>query len=108
MFAELGLAAEQVAAVVADLDVARLEPEEAAELVEWFVKLEQLAAAGRLTAARAVAKGEDVWKRAGFRSAAAWMAWQAGVPVGAAITTLEMAGLLDELPAVDEAFRAGR
>lgn len=107
MFAELGLAAGQVAAVVADLDVARLEPEAAAELVGMFVKLEQAAAAGRVMATRAVAKGEDVWKRAGFRSAAAWMAWQAGIPVGTAITTLEMAGLLDELPAVDEAFRAG-
>lgn len=108
MFASLAETAEKVAKVVADLDVASLEPEAAAELVGLFVKLEQVAAAGRVTATRAVAKGENVWKRAGFRSAAAWMAWQAGVPVGTAITTMEMAGLLDELPAVDEAFRAGR
>src|SRR5207245_9700738 len=52
--------------------------------------------------------GGQRWRREGCRSAAAWMAAQAGTPVGPAIATMEMAGLLDDLPVVAAAFRAGR
>jgi hypothetical protein len=93
--------------VVGELDVEALDPEEAAGLVELFVEVEQLAAAGRVLATRAVERG-DRWRREGFRSAAAWMAAQAGTPVGPAIATMEMARLLEGLPVVAAAFRAGR
>lgn len=53
--------------VLADLDVAGLDPEVAVELVDRFVEIEQLAAAGRLVATRAAEPG-DRWRREGFRT----------------------------------------
>jgi hypothetical protein len=93
--------------VVGELDVEALDPEAAADLVGLAVEIEQLGAALRVLATRAVGRG-DRWRREGFRSAAAWMAAQAGMPVGPAIATMEMAGLLDDLPVVAAAFRGGR
>ncbi|MDQ3945886.1 MAG: HNH endonuclease [Actinomycetota bacterium] len=93
--------------VVAELDVKALDPEAAGQLVELLVEVEQLAAAGRVLATRAVERG-DRWLREGFRSAAAWMAAQTGTPVGPALATMKMARLLDGLPVVAAAFRAGR
>jgi hypothetical protein len=93
--------------VVGELDVDALDPEAAADLVGLAVEIEQLGAALRVLATRAVARG-DRWRWEGFRSAGAWMAAQAGMPVGPALATLEMAGLLDGLPLVAAAFRAGR
>lgn len=93
--------------VVADLDVDALDGEAAAGLVELFVEIEQLAAAGKVLAARAAERTGN-WRREGFRSAAAWMAAKAGTPVGPAIAILEMARLLEGLPVTAAAFRAGR
>ena len=53
---------------------------EAAELVGLCIEAERLVAAARLMAARAL--DSDHWKARGFRSAAAWMAAEAGTPVG--------------------------
>ncbi|MGH8974707.1 MAG: DUF222 domain-containing protein [Acidimicrobiia bacterium] len=92
--------------LVDELDAETLEPVAAAELVEWFVEIEHLAAAGRVLATQAVARS-DLWQREGFRSAGAWMAAKAGGPVGPAIRTMEMAGKLGQLPLVAAAFRAG-
>ena len=92
--------------LVGELDVKALDPEAAAELVEWFVEIEHLAAAGRILATQAVARS-DLWYREGFRSAAAWMASKAGTPAGPAIATLDMADQLEKLPSVAAAFRAG-
>jgi uncharacterized protein DUF222 len=44
----------------------------------------------------------------GARSPAAWMASKTGTPLGQAIATMEMVKHLDGLPAIAEAFRAGR
>lgn len=107
MIASVAEVVEQLAPVVAGLDVEALAPSDAAELVELFVRVEQLAAAGRVLATRAVAGGVQ-WRREGYRSPAAWMAAIAGMPVGTAIATMEMAELLDQLPGVNAAFRAGR
>ena len=93
--------------VVGELDVKALDPEPAAELVELAVEIERLGAALRVLATRAVERG-DVWRREGFRSAAAWMASKARTPEGPAIATMDMARQLDGLPLVDAAFRAGR
>ncbi len=93
--------------VVGELDVEALDPEAAADLVGLAVEIERLGAALRVLATQAVERG-DVWRREGFRSAAAWMAAQAGTPVGPAIATMAMARLLDGLPVVAAAFRAGR
>jgi hypothetical protein len=93
--------------VVAEFDLQGLDVGVAEDLVELFVEVEQLAAAGRVLATRAAEPGGR-WRREGFRSAAAWMASKAGMPVGRAIATMEMARLLDDLPITAAAFRAGR
>ncbi|MCA1843466.1 MAG: 13E12 repeat family protein, partial [Actinobacteria bacterium] len=49
----------------------------------------------------------DHWKARGFRSAAAWMAAEANMPVGPAIAAMETLRLLDQLPATASAFREG-
>jgi hypothetical protein len=49
-----------------------------------------------------------VWRNGGHRSAAHFVAATTGTTVGAASRTLETARALDELPATEEAFRAGR
>ncbi|MGH9042595.1 MAG: DUF222 domain-containing protein [Acidimicrobiia bacterium] len=96
----------ELRSLAAGLDVATLDPEAAAGLVEFAVAVENTAAAVRVLATRAVARG-DQWRREGYRSPAAWMADRSGTPVGPAIATLEMAELLEGLPLVDAAFRAG-
>src|SRR5205823_3933436 len=79
---------------------------EAAALVQLCVEIERLAVAARMMAARRVSS--DHWKARGYRSAAAWMAAEAGVPVGPAIAAMETLRLLDDLPATACAFRSGR
>jgi hypothetical protein len=105
-----------VAGVLEALDVLRplvgklgtepVESDEAVELVDLGVELERLGAAVRMIAARSV--DSHRWMAAGFRSAAAWMAAKAGVPVGPSIAALETLRLLDDLPATADAFRSGR
>ncbi len=48
-----------------------------------------------------------MWRDAGHRSAAHWVAETTGETVGAAARTLETARALEELPETDAAFRAG-
>src|SRR5437667_10956914 len=91
--------------------VAALEPEtmpaEAATgLVDTFATIEKLGAAGKALAARRVA-ASNLWRGAGERSAAHWLARRAGSSVGAAVATPESARRLGELPALDGAVRAG-
>jgi hypothetical protein len=78
---------------------------EAAELVGLCIEAERLVTAARMMAARAV--DSEHWKARGFRSAAAWMAAEAGTPVGPAIAAMETLRLLDDLPATGAAFREG-
>src|SRR5437588_12443595 len=96
-----------VRSVVAEAEVERLEVEGAARVVEQCAEAERLLAALRVLAA-ATLQDKALWRREGFRSAAAWMASKTGTGVGIAIRTLEMADQLADLPAVAEAFRAGR
>ena len=58
-------------------------------------------------AATATLQNKALWRREGFRSAAQWMASKTGTAVGTAITTMEMADRLADLPVVAEAFRSG-
>src|SRR4051794_15089642 len=79
---------------------------EAAELVQLCVVAERLVVAARMMAARAV--DSDHWKARGFRSAASWMAAEAGTPSGPAIAAMGTLRLLDDLPGTAVAFREGR
>jgi hypothetical protein len=83
-----------------------VDSDEAVEVVEVCVQIERVASAARLIAARKVSS--EHWKGRGFRSAASWMAAEAGVRAGPAIAAMETLGLLDELPATASAFRDGR
>src|SRR5437763_4554555 len=91
---------------VAALEPETLPAEAAAGLVDSFATIEKLGAAGKALAARRVADS-NLWRGAGERSGAHWLARRAGSSVGAAMSTLETARRLDELPAVDAAMRAG-
>src|SRR3989442_11423940 len=93
--------------VVAEADVDGLDAPSAAWVVEQCAEAERLLAALRVLAA-ATLQDKALWRREGFRSAAAWMASKTGTAVGTAIRTLEMADQLADLPVVAEAFRSGR
>jgi hypothetical protein len=92
--------------------VARLEPDllsatDAAALVEDFAAMERLCAAGKALAARR-ATDCGAWKRAGERSPAAWLARKSGSSLGTAIGELQTAERLPQLPATEQAVRAGK
>ena len=92
--------------IVGAVDVQGLDAPAAARIVEQCAEVERLVAALRVLAAATLTE-KALWRREGFRSAAAWMASKTGTAVGPAIATLEMANLLDGLPLLAEAFRAG-
>ncbi len=96
-----------VRSMVGRVDVGELEVPEAVRVVEECAEAERLFGALRLVVA-ATLKNKAVWRREGFASLAAWMASKAGTAVGPAIASLEMAGLLERLPALAAAFRDGR
>ncbi|TML86481.1 MAG: DUF222 domain-containing protein [Actinobacteria bacterium] len=91
---------------VAGLEPETLPAEAAAGLVDTFATIEKLGAAGKALAARRVA-ASNLWRGVGERSAAHWLARRSGVSIGSAMSTLETAARLPELPAVDAAMRAG-
>src|SRR5713226_4065538 len=92
--------------IVTDLEPEALAAGTAADLVDTFATIEKLAGAGKALAARRVADS-NLWRGAGERSAAHWLARRAGASVGSAMATLETAARLRELPGVDRAVRAG-
>ena len=97
----------EVEAVVAGLDAATLTGPDAAALTAVFVRGERLCGAGKtLVAGRAA--DTSVWRQAGDRSAAHWLARQSGTTVGSAAATLDTAARMDLLPGTDRAFRSGR
>ncbi len=107
MLAVVEGAIAEVEAVVAGLDAATLTGPDAAALTAVFVRGERLCGAGKtLVAGRAA--DTSVWRQAGDRSAAHWLARQSGTTVGSAAATLDTAARMDRLPGTDAAFRAGR
>src|SRR5436189_189042 len=92
--------------IVGALEPEALSADAAVGLVDTFVTLEKLVAAGKALAARRVA-ASNLWRGAGERSAAHWLARRSGVSIGNAMATLETAARLPELPGVDRAVRAG-
>ena len=92
--------------IVAGLEPEVLAADAAAGLVDTFATIERLAGAGKALAARRVADS-NLWRGAGERSAAHWLARRSGASVGSAMATLETAARLSELPAVDAVVRGG-
>jgi hypothetical protein len=103
----LGEVLAGVRSLVAAFEVDGLDAQEAAQVVERCAEAERLLAALRVLAA-ATLEDKALWRREGFRSVAHWMASKTGTAVGPAIATMEMAGLLADLPVLAEAFLAGR
>ncbi len=88
------------------LDADSLAGADAAELVQVVARGERVCAAMKGLLARRVEQA-GAWRAGGHRSAAHWVAETTGETVGAACRTLATARALDELPATEEAFRAG-
>src|SRR5947208_16899973 len=85
--------------MVGEVEVDGLDAPSAARIVEQCAEAERLLAAVRVLAA-ATLQDKALWRREGFRSAAAWMASKTGTGVGPAIATLEMVDQLDQLPSL--------
>jgi len=103
----LGEVLVAVRSLVAGFEVDGLAAHEAAQVVEQCAEAERLLGVLRVSAA-ATLEDKALWRREGFRSVASWMASKTGTAVGPSIATMEMVGLLSELPALAEAFRSGR
>jgi len=106
MFDEFRSAVGQLEATSRALDPSCLDGRDAAALVELAARAERICAAIKARGARRVEETK-VWRDGGHRSAAHWVAETTGQTVGAACRTLATARALEELPATDEAFRAG-
>jgi hypothetical protein len=104
---ELGSLIADLKGCVEGLDADELNGDEAMALCTRFAEVERLGAAGRLVAAARVAATEE-WRRGGCRSAADWVARQAGTDPERVKEGLETAGRLADCPAVAAGLRAGR
>ena len=107
MLDRLGSLIESLQRCVADLDVGAMTGDEAMELCARFARVERLGAAGKLVTAERV-KATDVWRRGGSRTAADWVARNAGCDPERAKDGLEIAERLADCPLVAGEVRAGR
>ena len=107
MFERVEALRDELQGVITRLEPVCIDARDAKWLVEVFAEMERLCAAGKTLAAGRVA-GTKVWADDGDRSAANWLARTSGTSVSAAVGVLETARRLDDLPATDAAFRAGR
>ena len=107
MFAKVVEARELTESVLAELEPEVLEGALAQRLVAEFAALERLCAAGKALCARQVAHS-GAWRKQGDRSPAHWMARRSGTSVGQATAALKTAERMKDLPATEEAYRAGK
>jgi hypothetical protein len=112
MFDSAALAAEVrsceavLAALCGEFDPAAIPLAEADVVYEALARIERLAAGARLRLA-ARAEAAMGWRRAGYRSAAEWLARRAGTSVGVAQGELTASQHLDRLPGTTDALRQG-
>ncbi len=106
MLAQLETAPKDVARQRAGADPDRVSTADAAKLVEAFAEIERLGAAGKVLFAGRAAQG-IIWRDAGHRSAASWMAQKTGTALGEAVGMLETSEALQSLPATTQALRRG-
>ena len=104
MFAQVVRELEQISQA---LIPRALDGRHAADLFNDAARAERLCAAIKSRLARRVEE-TMVWREAGHRSAAHWVADATGATVGAATRTLETARALERLPETDAAFRSGQ
>jgi Domain of unknown function (DUF222) len=106
VFEEVRSAVATLKLAARQLDPARVDGRDSAELFEVVSEGERVCGAMKALLARRVEE-TNVWRESGHRSAAHWVAEATGETVGAACRTLETARALDELPETNVAFRAG-
>lgn len=106
MLDRLKEAATLIREAVASFSAQTVDERCASDLVETLAEIERLATAGRTLVGREIEKSR-VWWQTGYRTPAQWIASHARTTVAAAITTLETARKLEELPATREAFKSG-
>ncbi|MFA5891743.1 MAG: DUF222 domain-containing protein [Actinomycetota bacterium] len=92
--------------------VSALRPREmsgldAERVVEVFAEGERLCQAGRTLASERVLR-TGTWRRLGYRTPATWMASRTQTTLSHAITAVQTAHRLHELPATREAFATGK
>lgn len=107
MFRKVRTAVDALKETARALDPACIDGHDAAALLELVSEGERVCGAIKSLLARRIEETK-VWRDAGHRSAAHWVAEATGETVGAACRTLETARALDGLPETDAAFRAGR
>ncbi len=107
MFEQVRDAITTLKSVVADLEPGVCAGPDAVRLMELFVEGEHVCAAGKALATRRVAD-TGAYRDAGQRSAGHLLAAVSGVSVGAADALVRTAERLDDLPATNQAFRAGQ
>jgi hypothetical protein len=93
--------------LVDDLDLGQVPARDAVDLLRVFDRLSRVADAARSLVAGQVAQS-SLWKKAGHRSPAHWVAKECGIGIGDAVKLLETAQLAQEAPQTRQAMTAGR
>jgi len=106
MLDRLERALDDIRGIVAGLEPERLAATDAARLFAVFGALEKSVVAGKTLLARR-ASDAGVWRRAGHRNPASWVAQESGTSVGEAMGMLETAERLEALPDTAAALRRG-
>lgn len=107
MFEELDSAIATIDRFVRAFEPGLLDARGAVRAVERFARITHLGEAGSALAARR-ADETHAYRESGARSAAEWMARKTGTAVACAERALDTAAVLSELPATNDAFRAGK
>ncbi len=97
VLAALETARREVARHLAEADPDLVTSTQAAELVALFADIERLGASGKVLYAQRAAQSM-VWRDAGHRSAASWMAATTGTGLGEALGALETSAALGSFP----------
>jgi hypothetical protein len=107
VFGRVRGAVEALKATARSLDPVRIDGHDAVALLDVVSEGERVCGAMKALLARRIEETK-IWRDAGHRSAAHWVAEATGETVGAACRTLATARALDGLPETDAAFRAGK
>jgi hypothetical protein len=107
VFGKVRNAVDALKATARALDPACIDGHDAVALFDAVSEGERVCGAMKALLARRIEETK-VWREAGHRSAAHWVAEATGETVGAASRTLETARALDGLTETEAAFRAGR
>jgi len=96
----------ELRSLVEGLEPGRLTTADASALLERVIAVERLCAAARVLLAPRAAES-DVWRDAGERSAAGWLARASGTTVADAQRTIDTGQRVADLAATERALRAG-